>query len=48
MASEVAAKSARVDDKVGYIKPGRNADLTIFNADMTLRDTYVNGISVNA
>ena len=48
MASEVAAKSARVDDKVGYIKPGRNADLTIFNADMTLCDTYVNGISVNA
>ena len=48
MASEVAARSAKIDDKVGFIKPGRNADLTIFNGDMTLNETYVNGISVTA
>ena len=48
MASEVAARSAKIDDKVGFIKPGRNADLTIFNGDMTLNDTYVNGVSVTA
>ena len=48
MASEVAAMSAHVDGKVGFIKPGRPADLTIFNADMTLADTYVGGVSANA
>ena len=48
MATEVAARSARIDDKVGFIKPGRAADMTIFNADMTLNDTYVGGVSVNA
>ena len=48
MASEVPARSARVDDRFGSIKPGRVADLTIFNADMTLADTYVAGVSVNA
>ena len=40
--------SAHVDGKVGFIKPGRPADLTIFNADMTLADTYVGGVSANA
>ncbi len=48
MATEVAARSARIDDTVGFIKPGRAADLTIFNADMTLNDTIVGGVSVNA
>ncbi len=48
MGTEVAARSARVDDRFGYIKPGRAADLTIFNADMTLADTYVGGVSVTA
>ncbi len=47
MATEVAARSARIDDVAGFIKPGRQADLTIFNADMTLADTYVGGASVN-
>ena len=46
MASEVAACSVRVDDRFGFIKPGRAADLTIFNADMTLAATYVDGILV--
>ena len=48
MASEVAARSAHVDDKVGFILPGRAADMTIFNNDLTLNDTYVGGVSVNA
>ena len=48
MASEIAARSVNVDDRFGAIKPGRKADLTIFNADMTLNDTYVGGVSVNA
>ena len=43
MASEVAARSARIDDRFGFIKPGRAADLTVFNADMTLAATYVGG-----
>ncbi len=43
MASEVAARSARIDGRCGFIKPGRAADLTIFNADLTLAATYVSG-----
>ena len=46
MASEVPARSAHIDDVCGYIKPGRNADLTIFNADLTLAATYVGGTKV--
>ena len=47
MATEVAARSARIDDVCGSIKPGRVADLTIFNADMTLAATYVGGTLVH-
>ncbi|MCI7730389.1 N-acetylglucosamine-6-phosphate deacetylase [Enorma burkinafasonensis] len=43
MATEVAARSAKIDGSCGSIKPGRAADLTIFNADMTLAATYVGG-----
>lgn len=43
MATEVPARSARIDGACGFIKPGRAADLTIFNADMTLAATYVGG-----
>ena len=43
MASEVAARSVKIDDVCGFIKPGRAADLTIFNADLTLAATYVSG-----
>lgn len=46
MATEVAARSARIDDRCGFIKPGRVADLTIFNADFTLAATYVHGARV--
>lgn len=46
MASEVAARSARVDDRFGKILPGRDADLTVFNADMTLATTFVGGVEV--
>lgn len=48
MASEIAARSVNVDDRFGAIKPGRKADLTIFNADMTLAATYVGGALVEA
>ena len=47
MATEVAARSARIDDVCGSIKPGRVADLTVFNADMTLAATYVGGALVH-
>lgn len=46
MATEVAARSARIDDRFGYIKPGRAADMTVFNADMTLATTFVGGVEV--
>ena len=46
MATEVAARSARIDDRFGLIRPGRAADMTIFNADMTLAATYVGGALV--
>ena len=46
MATEVAARSAKIDHVCGSIKPGRAADLTIFNADMTLAATYVSGTLV--
>lgn len=46
MATEIPARSARIDDRFGFIKPGRAADLTIFNADMTLADTIIGGVQV--
>ena len=46
MATEVAARSAHIEDRFGSILPGRTADLTVFNADMTLAATYVNGTLV--
>ena len=46
MATENPARSAHIDDVCGFIKPGRNADLTIFNADLTLAATYVGGTKV--
>ena len=48
MATEVPARSARIADRFGLIVPGRAADLTIFNADMTLAATYVGGVRVEA
>lgn len=46
MATEVPARSARIDDRFGYIYPGRAADMTVFNADMTLAATFVGGVEV--
>ena len=43
MATEVAARSARIDGRFGFIRAGRAADMTIFNPDMTLAATYVAG-----
>ena len=48
MASEVAARSAQVDDRFGFIKPGRAADLTIFHNDLTLAGTIIGGVVVEA
>lgn len=46
MATEVPARSARIDDRCGSIKPGRDADFVVFEHDLTLRETYVGGVSV--
>ena len=46
MATEVPARSARVEDKCGSIMPGRDADFVVFNPDLTLVETYVGGNSV--
>lgn len=35
-----------VDDKCGSIMPGRDADVVVFNPDLTLVETYVGGNSV--
>ena len=48
MATEVAARSVGIDDRCGSIKPGRNADLCVFEPDMTLAATYVSGMKVPA
>lgn len=43
MATEVAARSARVDDRCGFIKPGRLADFVVFDKDLELKATYLTG-----
>ena len=43
MATEVAARSARIDDVCGLIKPGRAADFVSLGADLSLNATYVGG-----
>lgn len=43
MASYVPAKSAKILDKCGSIKPNKAADFLILNPDLTLLKTYVNG-----
>lgn len=35
----------RADDKCGSIMPGCNADVVVFNLDLTLVETYVGGNS---
>ena len=36
----------RADDKCGSIMSGRDADVVVFNPDLTLVETYVGGNSV--
>lgn len=48
MATEVPARSARIDGKCGSIKPGRDADFVVFDHELNLKETYVGGVSVGA
>lgn len=48
MATEVPARSARVDGRCGFIKPGRDADFVVFDPELNLRETYVGGVSVGS
>lgn len=43
MATEVAARSARIDDRCGFIKPGRLADFVVLDRDLELKATYLAG-----
>lgn len=45
MASYVPAKSCRVADKCGSILPGRAADFIVLKPDMSLTETYLDGVS---
>ena len=46
MGTEVAARSAHIDDRCGSIVPGRHADFVILNNDLTLAETYLSGVRV--
>ena len=48
MATEVPARSAHVDGRCGFIKPGRDADFVDFDPELNLRETYVGGVSVGS
>lgn len=48
MATEVPARSAHVDGKCGFIRPGRDADFVVFDPELNLRETYVGGVSVGS
>lgn len=48
MATEVPARSAHVDGRCGFIRPGRDADFVVFDPELNLRETYVGGISVGS
>ena len=45
MASYTAAKSSKVLDKCGIIADGRDADFIVLNDDMSLSETYLDGVS---
>lgn len=44
MASEVPAVSCKIDDKCGFIAPGRAADFIVLDPDMELAATYLDGV----
>lgn len=46
MATEVAARSARIDDCCGSIIPGRDADLVVLDPELNLKTVYVGGHEV--
>ena len=46
MATEVPARSARIEDKCGSIMPGRDADFVVFDHELPLVEPYVGGQSV--
>lgn len=48
MATEVPARSAHVDGRCGFIRPGRDADFVVFDPKLNLRETYVGGVSVGS
>ena len=48
MGTEVPAKSAHIDSRCGYIKPGYRADFVVLNDDLSLVDTYLGGERVPA
>lgn len=43
MATEVPARSLGIGDRCGAILPGRDADLTVFDPELNLVETYVGG-----
>ena len=43
MGSEVAARSAGIEDQFGLILPGRNADFNVYAPDLSLQATFVGG-----
>lgn len=43
MASKQAAMSVGIDDECGILKEGRDADFIVFNPDLTLEKTFLNG-----
>ncbi|WP_179394122.1 N-acetylglucosamine-6-phosphate deacetylase [Lacticaseibacillus absianus] len=45
MGAYVPAKSAKIEDKCGSILPGRDADFIVLNSDMSLAETYLDGVS---
>ena len=45
MASYVPARSINKLDKCGSIKPDKPADFIVLNPDMTLSETYLDGVS---
>lgn len=45
MASKTAAISSKIGDQCGSILPGRDADFLIWNHDMDLKETYLDGES---
>uniref|UniRef100_UPI0026044236 amidohydrolase family protein n=1 Tax=uncultured Lactobacillus sp. TaxID=153152 RepID=UPI0026044236 len=45
MASYVPANSVHMTDKCGVIKPDHDADFVVLDDDMTVEETYLNGVS---